>query len=247
MIKFFRQIRQNLLSQGKTGKYIKYAIGEIVLVVIGILIALQINNWNEYQKERVLEYSLLENISKNIVDDINQYEQVVVTNGQEIDKIDSVLTIIRNPFIYQTNDLARHFRLLLAFKRLTPNKSAVTNLIASGKINIIKNNDLSEQILEYYNAMDIHMNGIDEALASYTRNQIGPYLMKYDFLDSNSVISKYRKRRTLMEYHQDPAIDNLISFKINLLTGQKANYQRQIDYAKNLLKQISEELEKQNN
>lgn len=47
MIKFFRKIRQNLLSEGKTGKYLKYAIGEIILVVIGILIALQINNWNE--------------------------------------------------------------------------------------------------------------------------------------------------------------------------------------------------------
>jgi len=46
MIKYFRKIRQNLLSEGKTGKYLKYAIGEIVLVVIGILIALQINNWN---------------------------------------------------------------------------------------------------------------------------------------------------------------------------------------------------------
>jgi len=50
MIKFFRKIRQNLLSEGNTGKYLKYAIGEIVLVVIGILIALQINNWNENRK-----------------------------------------------------------------------------------------------------------------------------------------------------------------------------------------------------
>jgi hypothetical protein len=50
MIKFFRKIRQNLLSEGKTGKYYKYAIGEIFLVVIGILIALQINNWNEKRK-----------------------------------------------------------------------------------------------------------------------------------------------------------------------------------------------------
>ena len=51
MIKFFRKIRQNLLMENKTGKYFKYAIGEIVLVVIGILIALQINNWNENQKD----------------------------------------------------------------------------------------------------------------------------------------------------------------------------------------------------
>jgi len=52
MINFFRRIRQNLLSEGKTGKYLKYAIGETVLVVIGILMALQINNWNENRKKR---------------------------------------------------------------------------------------------------------------------------------------------------------------------------------------------------
>ena len=50
MIKFFRKIRQNLLMDNKTSKYIKYAIGEILLVVIGILIALSINNWNENKK-----------------------------------------------------------------------------------------------------------------------------------------------------------------------------------------------------
>ena len=55
MIKFFRKIRQNLLVENKTGKYLKYAIGEIVLVVIGILIALQINNWNENRKDNFVE------------------------------------------------------------------------------------------------------------------------------------------------------------------------------------------------
>ena len=53
MIKFFRKIRQNLLAEGKTGKYLKYAVGEIVLVVIGILIALQINNWNGNRKQQI--------------------------------------------------------------------------------------------------------------------------------------------------------------------------------------------------
>ena len=52
MIKFFRQIRKSLLEQNKMGKYFKYAIGEILLVVIGILIALQINNWNEKAKQK---------------------------------------------------------------------------------------------------------------------------------------------------------------------------------------------------
>ncbi len=59
MIKFFRKIRQDLLMENKTGKYFKYAIGEIVLVVIGILIALQINNWNTERQNENIKTSLL--------------------------------------------------------------------------------------------------------------------------------------------------------------------------------------------
>ena len=62
MIKFFRKIRQNLLMENKTGKYFKYAIGEIVLVVIGILIALSINNWNQTLKNRKAEKQILESL-----------------------------------------------------------------------------------------------------------------------------------------------------------------------------------------
>ena len=75
MIKFFRQIRRNLIEKGKTGlpeqrvrtgKYLKYAIGEIILVVIGILIALQINNWNEHRKTRATEIIFLKNIKADL-------------------------------------------------------------------------------------------------------------------------------------------------------------------------------------
>ncbi|MEJ2113044.1 MAG: DUF6090 family protein [Flavobacteriaceae bacterium] len=69
MIKFFRKIRQKLLSEGKTRKYLLYAIGEIVLVVIGILIALQINNWNEDRKEFRKSKALLEEFKKDLARD----------------------------------------------------------------------------------------------------------------------------------------------------------------------------------
>ena len=64
MIKFFRHIRRSLINQNNMGKYFKYAIGEILLVVIGILIALQINNWNETRKEQALELDYLIGILK---------------------------------------------------------------------------------------------------------------------------------------------------------------------------------------
>ena len=79
MIKFFRKIRQNLLSEGKTGKYFKYAIGEIILVVIGILIALQINNLNENRKNKEQEIVLLKGLSSDLELDIKQLENTQIT------------------------------------------------------------------------------------------------------------------------------------------------------------------------
>lgn len=66
MLKLFRNIRKKLLQEGKTASYIKYAIGEIFLVVIGILIALSINNWNEKRKNQVFEEEILALIDKNL-------------------------------------------------------------------------------------------------------------------------------------------------------------------------------------
>lgn len=66
MIKFFRKIRKNLLTENKMSKYFFYAIGEIVLVVIGILIALQINNWNADQKTATEEISILNNLLESL-------------------------------------------------------------------------------------------------------------------------------------------------------------------------------------
>lgn len=73
MIQFFRKIRKSLLINGKIATYLKYAIGEIVLVVIGILIALQINNWNEKRKATIHEKSLIENLESNLESDYNRF------------------------------------------------------------------------------------------------------------------------------------------------------------------------------
>jgi hypothetical protein len=76
MIKFFRKIRQNLIKENKTSAYFKYAIGEIILVVIGILIALQINNRNEARKTNNQLHGYLRSISKNIQSDTTEINQI---------------------------------------------------------------------------------------------------------------------------------------------------------------------------
>ncbi|MBB4077993.1 hypothetical protein GGR28_000594 [Lewinella aquimaris] len=66
MLKFFRRIRRKLINDGNLKRYAIYAVGEIILVVIGILIALQINNWNENQKTKAVESKILLEIEKNL-------------------------------------------------------------------------------------------------------------------------------------------------------------------------------------
>lgn len=122
MIKFFRRIRKNLLNEGKTSKYFKYAIGEIFLVVIGILIALQINNWNEYRKSQNQELNLVKQLLEDAEADAVFFESrikfqkirdTIYTNLLNLHKqiaVDSIskLTILdEDPFFsrlaYQSN------------------------------------------------------------------------------------------------------------------------------------------------
>ena len=84
MIKFFRKIRQNLLSEGKTGKYLKYAIGEIVLVVIGILIALQINSWNTERINNKRSIGYMKSLVEDLKSDITQYNANIISYKTDI-------------------------------------------------------------------------------------------------------------------------------------------------------------------
>ena len=76
MIKFFRKIRYDLMGQGKTGKYLKYAIGEIVLVMIGILLALQVNTWNEERKIRRTEKKVLNDLKEEFVLNKDRFDRM---------------------------------------------------------------------------------------------------------------------------------------------------------------------------
>lgn len=74
MIQFFRRIRQNLLRENRISKYLLYATGEIVLVVIGILIALQINNWNEERLALIREKEYIRSIYQDLKNDIRKID-----------------------------------------------------------------------------------------------------------------------------------------------------------------------------
>jgi hypothetical protein len=85
MIRLFRMIRQRLLTDHRFGKYLLYASGEIILIVIGILIALSINNWNEVQKTRNLEQTYLVDLRAEFMQNLNALDLVIGINQKNID------------------------------------------------------------------------------------------------------------------------------------------------------------------
>ena len=149
MIKFFRKIRHNLLSQGKTGKYLTYAIGEIILVVIGILIALQINNWNEERKiqgnqEQYL--MLLKTEALNNLKEVNQAIEVVGTTNawqtQIFELIDGKQDTITERYLSQV--FLNVFVYTYSFKY---EDGALTELKISGDLKHVLNDSLRKHLI----------------------------------------------------------------------------------------------------
>ena len=92
MIKFFRKIKQKMLTENKFSKYLIYAIGEIVLVVIGILIALSINNWNENIKSKNELKNIYDEVKLNLKSDLLNIEDVIKQYEQLDLRLEKMIT-----------------------------------------------------------------------------------------------------------------------------------------------------------
>jgi hypothetical protein len=151
MFKFFRKIRYELLEKNKISKYFKYAIGEIILVVIGILIALQINNWNEGRKEKMAELNILQDIKESISTDIEQLKSRLELTKSDIQSANIILEHIENKLPCH-DTLNQHFVILTstADKAFTPQISAYKVLESKG-VDLISNEQLKKDILNLYN------------------------------------------------------------------------------------------------
>ena len=145
MIKFFRKIRQNLLSGGNIGQYFKYAIGEIVLVVVGILIALQINNWNENRKLKNEEFSLLLEVKSNMEATLNSFKNDSVFNHKTILQYEKIKHYIEEDLPYN-RELDTAFGMLKSWRSPYPIYTAYTTLKTKG-LDVISNASLRNKIV----------------------------------------------------------------------------------------------------
>jgi hypothetical protein len=155
MIRIFRNMRQKLASENKVMAYLRYAIGEIVLVVLGILIALQINNWNADRKERNLEnkyyYRLLE-------DAIQDKEQMTDLIGLAQDRLKASNQAVKFLLQDKVKKIEIGTQLHLAIKAIysdfKPNNSAFEDLKSGANLNIISDKSIIKALNHYFNKVE---------------------------------------------------------------------------------------------
>jgi len=187
MIKFFRKIRFDLMEKNKTGKYLKYAIGEIILVVIGILIALQINNWNNQNLLHKKELNYLVEISINLNEDLKKIEEVLEFNDEKAGVINEALALMGTPMdeIVRINNFVQFMPTLTSYESFNPIKTSFDNMISSQSIDLISNNKLKKLLSEYY-SFDF-LGGTQEQVKIMTRkfgNDIMPFIFVKQVVDS---------------------------------------------------------------
>jgi len=180
MIKFFRKIRYDLMEKNKTSKYLKYAIGEIVLVVFGILIALSINNWNskriQQQKERILLTELNKEFRANKI----QLDSVLVSHNRSKKSNDYLLSRLPIKDVNKENldSLSIHIWHSGDTYTFNPSSGVTSSIMNSSSINIISNNEL-RQLLIGWNDILIDYQEEEELAKDNYHDQLKPFEKKY--------------------------------------------------------------------
>jgi len=152
MLRFFRQIRQRLLTDNKFSKYLLYAVGEILLVVIGILIALQVNNWNENRRDRSLEALYVERLLEDIEEEESYVKSFIEYNTRVSSFANKAIQYFENPSVALDNPEQSLIDLYQAsqFSDARTTTATYKELSSSGHLNLLQNYKLRRSIISFY-------------------------------------------------------------------------------------------------
>ena len=254
MIKFFRKIRQKLVQENRVSKYLLYAFGEIILVVIGILIALQINNWNEERIERTKEQVLLHQLREDYQSNLMQLEEKMATRKKILISAITLLKAFDNPKEAIRDSVIKHIAIIGNDPTFDPiqndlNSSENLRLIRNTKLNRLLSNWSSDvvAVIEIediwtkivYNQLDLTTLelGIGRDLSnSFMNEQDHLWLLDKDENSSKIKIGNSKLGATLNEILTNRNLEGILGNAITL--NKSANLQSEA-----LQKRIKEILE----
>jgi hypothetical protein len=235
------------MEKSKTGKYFKYALGEITLVVIGILIALQINNWNEHRKMQLQEQEYLKGLKVEFTINRDRLVYVMQTSQQSIENANKLMT-----YFYQDNSEFQEVKFdsllynIQAVWTFNPRKGLLNSIIASGQINLVRNVELKNQLASFEDLVNDSQEELDAlsllnarfnlALDEYI-NRGRQNIIGYDVFVNDGFKSDYN--RFFKDHRVYNLLNNITTWRYDL-KGEETEQLQSID---RILVLIKEELD----
>jgi hypothetical protein len=204
MVKVFRHTRQKFLSEGKTNRYLKFALVEILLIMIGILLAFQIDNWNERRKLRLIQNEALVKLNNDLSHDIERYNELDSTYSAWLKEADYILEEVLDGTTPHLNSTKDYTVGRGSMYYITLNNSTYNEMINTGILYEFNNQEISNGIIDYYDSSTFELeklNSDNHVFFQWTVNYSSP--------DSYSIIFRLAESRNLeyidWDWLNDPA------------------------------------------
>ncbi|WP_445383630.1 DUF6090 family protein [Robiginitalea sp. IMCC43444] len=219
MLRFFRKIRQNLIINNKISKYLLYAIGEILLVVIGILIAFQIDTWNDNRQAREVELKTLRELKSDLVQTLQDIRSDSVNFRNIIRSNQAILRHMDEVLPYH-DSLIPHFSQMDPFQTFSVNHTTFDNIRMNGT-SIITNDSIRLGIARFYTRpINLYKELESRVLDEHCRNYFTPMIMQaFETVSPSVLIPKdYNAFVTNSDYRQ------VLKFNVRI-AAQMINFQ----------------------
>jgi hypothetical protein len=186
MARIFSTIRQKLIGEINIKNYLKYAIGEIILLVMGIFIALQINNWNSLRKDHQREIEYLNNIRRDLKEQILNIDAYINFESNQLGNAEDVLQALTNDS-FLTDTLLNKLILLTERRTFVPDDPTFQDLKSTGNLNLIKNFNLRDNIIKYYQLLSLQVSIIGQNNDHFIDELFNQNMMKNSLVNFSSI------------------------------------------------------------
>ena len=238
MIKIFRRIRHNLIKDGNLRKYLLYAIGEILLVMIGIFLALQLNNWNNERVNRDKEISILKEMTRNLEMNMKNFTAEIETQESIIQNVDVVMSQIKNNIPYH-DSLGIKYASIAWTEEFNIANSAFETLKTIG-FDLISTDSLRESIINLFNVRYIRISDVISKVSSADFALLSSVYIRHIEYDKEGrgVVNDFERLRKDVQFTN--MLSNRRIWKVDIIK----TYIKLIEESLDLTEMIDQEIER---
>jgi hypothetical protein len=254
MFRFFRKIRQQLLNENKTVRYLKYAVGEVLLIMVGILLALQLSDWNQTRNDRVEEQQILKGLKTEFERQLEGLKRQLSSTEQKVSGIVLFMSYLsEQDKEYSNEELDSALRSVLSGGTWDPSFSQLDTLISSGRLDLIANHELRTRLANWKSKVaEVLDNQV--VARDYLLNTLWPLLGSKGLpiargqatkqLNSElyTLLPELTTRQEYPDLHGDLELANMLSIKYNLNHGSVGEIGVRINEAKEIITIITNQI-----